>query len=829
MLRKTCLSAFVLSLAAAAAPAQDLYDTTVLRNLDFQFHDANWWALLQQNYASQTNILADLTVEGVTYPDVGVRIRGNTSYTALPAGSEKVSLNVEVDYVNAGQNVMGYDSLNLNNSFHDPTFCREVAYSNVIARHIPAGRANHVTVSLNGQNWGVYANVQQWNKDVLREWFVDEDGLRIKCANNPNGPGLRYVGASASLYTSGYEIKNDGGLADPWGALIAVCNAVTNGSLTTWESSIDSVFAVDPSIWSVALENLYTDDDSYVNKGADFVIYRDPIDGRTHLQQTDANETFTATTWSPTLNFTSSTKPVLSHVLAVPELRQRYMAHLRSALAEFDWATLDAELTAYRTLIDAAVQADPKKLYTYAQFQTNFTSAVNLGGGGPFGGTVPGLQEFVVGRRALMDADPEVSAPAPLVSNVAHSPANPAVTDSVWITATVQPNVSAVAAVELYYRPAPGSFLHTPMFDDGLHNDGAAGDQVWGVQLPVSASAGQEVAYYVGAEAANAYGSLAFAPAGTELQAQEVVYAFGSSGLRITEYLYSGTDGEFFELTNTTAAAIDLTGWSYDDDSATAGTVDLSAAGVVAPGQSIVVTEADPATFAAAWGLSGVTVVTTNGTAGLGRNDQINVFDAGGQLVERLSYGDESYPGSIRTKDASGQTCDEGLGLDDAYAWTLSQVGDAWGSTTSAGGDVGTPGSYPSVTCDLSLGTNYCLALPNQAGTTASISASGSALVANQNLTLHVTGATPSQSGVFFLGHGTAQVPFANGYRCVTGPLVRIVPVLQTDAAGAASRALDFLAPYAAHLVPGTTVYFQFWYRDAGSSNLTDGLRLDLL
>lgn len=268
----------VIGLLSARAPAQDLYDTTVLRTINFAFHDADWLTRLRQSYASQTNILADMTVDGVTYPSVGVRIRGNTSYLALPAGSEKFSLNVDVDYVNPDQAVLGYKSLNLNNGFRDPTFCREVVYNNFVAQFIPNPRANHVVVTLNGQNWGVYINVQQFDKTMLSATFPDTGGLRIKCANNPNGPGLRYVGTSPSSY-AGYEIKDDGGLADPLGALIAVCNSVTNEPLATWQN-IDTLFAIDPSVWSVVLENMLTDDDSYINKGADFMLYRNPTDGR---------------------------------------------------------------------------------------------------------------------------------------------------------------------------------------------------------------------------------------------------------------------------------------------------------------------------------------------------------------------------------------------------------------------------------------------------------------------------------------------------------------------------------------------------------------------
>lgn len=688
-----CIALF----ASASARAQDLYDPNVLRTINLTFNQANYWTLLQQNYASQTNIACDLTVDGVTYPNVGIRFRGNTSYTSLPAGSQKTSFNIDMDWMVAGQSLMGYNALNLNNGFHDPTFAREVVYNNIVSKYIPNARANHVQVTINGQNWGVYINVQQYNKDLLRDYFDDEDGLRIKCANNPNGPGLRYNGANQSGYT-GYEIKDDGGLADPWGALIAVANSVTNEPLATWQN-IDAVFAIDPSIWSVVFENLLTDDDSYVHKGADFMLYRNPVDGRMHLNQTDANETFTQVSWSPIMNFTSTTKPVLSHVLAVPELRQRYMSHYRVAKLELNAAVLDAEFTRIRNLIDAAVQADPKKLYSYTLFQQNFTTTVNLPYAGPAGGTVIGLSQFVTQRLAVLNSNAELSANGPVIGTIQASEAFPDVNDQVWITAQVTPAQSPVSKVELFYLPEPGSYERAQMFDDGAHHDGASGDGVFGALLPVAAHSGQRVAYYVGAVSNNAYQSSSFKPTLSENAPLYVEFSFGTSGVRITEFMYQGANGEFFELTNLSASPIDLTGWSMDDDSANPGTFSLSAAGVLDPGESMIVTDGNAATFTTAWGLSGVTVLGTNTAAALGRNDQINIFDADENLVERLRYGDETFPGTIRTQNKSGFTCGQSLGQDDIAAWTLAVAGDVYGSYLSVGGDRGRPGHYLHVSC----------------------------------------------------------------------------------------------------------------------------------
>ena len=162
----------------------------------------------------------------------------------------------------------------------------------------------------------------------------------------------------------------------------------------------------------------------------------------------------------------------------------------------------------------------------------------------------------------------------------------------------------------------------------------------------------------------------------------------------ITEYMYSGTGGEFVEFTNIGDTPIDMTGWSYDDDSRIPGALDLSGFGIVAPWQSVIITEDDAATFIADWSLSGV-VVLGGYTNNLGRNDEINLFDATDTLVDRLTYGDEDFEGTIRTRYISGNPATPAaLGENDIYQWVLSEVGDEFGSYPSANDDIGNPGYY---------------------------------------------------------------------------------------------------------------------------------------
>lgn len=167
--------------------------------------------------------------------------------------------------------------------------------------------------------------------------------------------------------------------------------------------------------------------------------------------------------------------------------------------------------------------------------------------------------------------------------------------------------------------------------------------------------------------------------------------------LQITEYMYDGANGEFVEFTNVGNAPVDMTGWSFDDNSRVPGSFDLSAFGIVQPGESVILTEASAAAFRTAWSLpNSVKVIGgLGGSNNLGRADEINLYDNNGTLVDRLTYGDQTFPGTIRTQTRSGwapvnQLADQIIDAD----WVLSSVNDAQNSRTSTGGDIGNPGHF---------------------------------------------------------------------------------------------------------------------------------------
>ncbi len=109
----------------------------------------------------------------------------------------------------------------------------------------------------------------------------------------------------------------------------------------------------------------------------------------------------------------------------------------------------------------------------------------------------------------------------------------------------------------------------------------------------------------------------------------------------ITEVNSNSNGGDFFELHNTGASAVNLIGWKWDDDSlnpaagATFGSISIPAGGVL-----VVSTEAPgtEAAFKTAWNLGDDVTVVATGGPGLGANDAVILFNASNAVVASFNY-----------------------------------------------------------------------------------------------------------------------------------------------------------------------------------------------
>lgn len=126
----------------------------------------------------------------------------------------------------------------------------------------------------------------------------------------------------------------------------------------------------------------------------------------------------------------------------------------------------------------------------------------------------------------------------------------------------------------------------------------------------------------------------------------------------------------------------------------------------------------------------------------------------------------------------------------------------------------------------------------NSIGFEAGLGAWGSSVAADNRLTLVATGVPPSTFGIFLVSDTFQPASCPNGcpgLLCLGGTIARILPVQQAGPDASFSATLDLTAlPFTPSVAvqPGSTWYFQGWYRDRNplpTSDFTASLGVQFL
>ncbi|MDH7502569.1 MAG: CotH kinase family protein [Verrucomicrobiota bacterium] len=558
-----------------------LFDPTLLRTFSLTFTQANWQTQLADGRTKETDAYCSLLAldNGAENVGVGARYRGNTSYTGMGGSAPvKKSINIETDFTVPGQDLMGYDTINLNNAYGDETIMRESLYFNVMRNYTICPAACLAQLYINGANWGVYSCVQQQDGRLIREYCPGSSGDRWRAPNMAGGGGpgggfssgasaLTYLGnTNISTYTNKYELKSDYN-TNAWPRLINAIYVLNTTPTNQLREKAEDVLAVDRWLWFFALENIFADDDSYWNKGADYMFYYEPESGRIHPVEHDGNESFVQgdASLSPVRGLGDSNRPLINRLLSIPELRQRYIAHMRTVIDEyFNPPTMNALIDRFVAVSVAAIAADPKKGYTSMATYTNDLNS---------------LRSFITNRYKYLTNHAELKLAPPSIVAVCAPAPSVAPGQVPFVTAHVVPNGSdGIDSVWLYHRGKPyGKFSCAQMFDDGAHGDGVAGDGIFGAQT-ADYPPGTKVRFYIEARSGNSSKTASFSPPRAEQQTWSYRVALltaPSTPVIINEIMadnqtaFADPQGEFddwIELHNLTDHEIDMSGRYLSDE-----------------------------------------------------------------------------------------------------------------------------------------------------------------------------------------------------------------------------------------------------------------------
>ena len=171
-----------------------LFDASYVHTINIDISDADWQDLLK-NPLEETFYPCDLTIDGEKYSNVGIRTKGNSSLSQVAdSDSDRYSFKINFSKYEKGQDYYGLDKLALNNLIQDTTFMKDyLAYTMMGEFGVASPKVSYSYITINGQEWGLYLNVEAIDKSFLKRNYGSDYGALYKPSTDddnammPNG------------------------------------------------------------------------------------------------------------------------------------------------------------------------------------------------------------------------------------------------------------------------------------------------------------------------------------------------------------------------------------------------------------------------------------------------------------------------------------------------------------------------------------------------------------------------------------------------------------------------------------------------------------------
>ena len=267
---------------------------------------------------------ATVTTDGETHTEVGVRKKG-----FLGSQSDtKPSLKLRYDKYVDGQSLGGVmERMTLNNSVQDPSMINTcLAYQVFAAAGLPSPRCNFATVTVNGQELGLYVHLEEIKKPFLARHFDSAEGNLYEGTVSDFAPGYR-----------GTFQKKTNEDEDDWSDVDAVMAALQDPSENGLEA-LSEIVDLDRFLSFWATEVLAGHWDGYAGDRNNYHFYRES-DGKFVFIPWGVDDTFHLKDDPNPFDHINNPPPSVLALTAIPnrlynipEWRAKYAARLKEIL-----------------------------------------------------------------------------------------------------------------------------------------------------------------------------------------------------------------------------------------------------------------------------------------------------------------------------------------------------------------------------------------------------------------------------------------------------------------------------------------------------------------
>lgn len=355
---------------AAAQTADDFFSPDTLQRVDLWLNSSDW-AKLKAAFQENTYYPADVTWNGQTVRNVGIRSRGLGSRSGTKPG-----LRVDFDRYSTSQTFLGLKSFVLDNLTQDPSGVKETVAMRFFSRMgIPAPRETHTRLYVNGAYAGLYALVESVDKTMMGRVFgsigddVQNDGYLFEYNYVLGSPWrFGYEGADLAAYKQRFDIKTNESHGDVaiWGPIEELVRLVNTTAADSFEQVVGARVDLPAFVRYLAVQNFVAQNDGFTGYDGmnNFYFYRLEDSDRHVFIAWDEDNAFLAPDFQLTTRLDDN---VLSRAtLQVPAFTSLYYSVLdEAASSASDW--LAAEIARQLQMIAEAMREDTVKPYTDAE------------------------------------------------------------------------------------------------------------------------------------------------------------------------------------------------------------------------------------------------------------------------------------------------------------------------------------------------------------------------------------------------------------------------------------------------------------------------------
>ncbi len=482
------MATFVLKAQPIFPDNGPLYNDSSVPRIDISVDpDTLIWLYEHENLESDIEFTARFVFNNGEINDtiepVGFRLRGNTSRY-----SQKKSFKVSFNRFTSGGKYYGVEKLNLNGEHNDPSVMRAKVGWDILRKwEIAAPRSNHVEVYINDEYYGLYINVEHIDEEFIKSRFTKNDGNLFKCLYPAD---LDYLGQNPDNYKlmqgdrRVYELKINEE-TDDYSDLANFIDVLNNTANDELVCELDEVFNVYDYLKVIAADILTGNWDGPIYNKNNFYLYHNTTSNKFEYIPYDLDNTFgidwfgidwtnrNIYNWSPD----GAPRPIYTQIMENEELRNQYSYYIEKLITStINIDSLNNALASRRNMLLPYITNDYYYSLDYGFTTADFLNSLSTA----FGAHVKfGISQYLTERKNSIELQLENTQMNPVIKYIKHQKTS--ATQAQILAYIEVKNSPATVAVE--YSTDGSNWSSETMYDDGNHNDGLAGDLIYGTTI----------------------------------------------------------------------------------------------------------------------------------------------------------------------------------------------------------------------------------------------------------------------------------------------------------------------------------------------------------